>query len=386
VKRTLGHATRTFALLSAVALPVVAQPAAPDPSAATPPAAPAVASASPALAPSGAADTCVERLPEGKSRPQLREEISGRGTSGHAHRLRLVIEHGPGETVLPGGFQLQAGGSELKALENSHFFVPDPNGSAAPRIDRKSGGNASQTTVDLWLVPLPDKPGRQELTLPPLPIAIARASGELMTLCTAPHPVVVEDPIANDPNAKPKANPPGRPQIEEWTTAKYVTIAAAIALLVGALLAILIGVWRKRPKVAPPPPPQRPPWEAAMEGLYDLRHSGLLADLRFAEFYDRGTDIVRRYLGERYGYDGLESTTREALAALRNVGLPLEVWVKIQEFMQDADLVKFAKQAPTEAECLGLLDRAEYLVSSTVPSEPLPKAPVAQPETEEAGS
>jgi hypothetical protein len=110
----------------------------------------------------------------------------------------------------------------------------------------------------------------------------------------------------------------------------------------------------------------------------------LLAEQRFAEFYDRASDVVRRYLGDRYGYDGLESTTREALTALRKVALPLDVWVAIQEFMQDADLVKFARRTPTEAECARVLERAEALVQKTRPVEPV--APIAPEPPAPAGT
>ena len=118
-----------------------------------------------------------------------------------------------------------------------------------------------------------------------------------------------------------------------------------------------------------------------MEGLYDVRHSGLASEQRFVELYDRTADIMRRYLGDRYGYDGLESTTREALASLRRVALPMDTWVEIQTFMQDADLVKFARRAPTEAEYMAALERAETIVLRTRPDETqaFPAAPEPAP-------
>ncbi|MFZ5892237.1 MAG: hypothetical protein ACOY0T_14360 [Myxococcota bacterium] len=331
--------------------------------------------ASSAPEPAHAVGGCVEHVPEGKVRPKLTEKIPSRGTTGHALPLTLTISHGPGETVLPSGIGFQSGTDEYKALEAAHFFFPDPKGAAKPSIERKQAGNVTTTTVKLWFLPLPPKPGRNELTLPPLPIAISRANGERMTLCTSPHRISLEEPIANDPNAEPKPNPPPRVQREEWTAAKQVTYAALVALVVGALLATLWHVWRRRPRALPPPPPKRPPWETAFEALHDLRHSGLLNEARFAEFYDRVSDVVRRYLGDVYGYDGLESTTREALSALRRVSLPVETWIAVQEFMQDADLVKFARRTPTEAECLSVLERAEQLVTRTRPVE----APVVAP-------
>lgn len=342
----------------------------------TPSAAPPVAPAAALPEPSHAAGSCIEHVPEGKARPKLTEKMASRGTTGHAALLELVIEHGPGETVLPSGIGFQSGSDEYKALEAAHFFLPDPKGPAKPSVTRTQTGDHATTTVKLWFLPLPPKPGRNELTLPPLPIAISRASGERMTLCTAAHALTVEEPTANEANPEPKGNPPPRVQREEWTAAKQVTIAAAIALVLGALLTLLWQFWRKRPRTLPPPPPKRPPWETAFEALHDLRVSGLLGEQRYGEFYDRASDVVRRYLGDVYGYDGLESTTREALAALRRISMPMDVWVSIQEFMQDADLVKFARRTPTEAECESVLERAEQLVTRTRPATPPPGAPI----------
>lgn len=315
--------------------------------------------------------SCTERIPEGKARPKLSEKFAPNAISGHAHPLEIIVEHGPGETVLPTGFRLDPGSEETKAFEAAGFVFPDPAGPSAPRVEKKVVGDRATTTVQLFFVPLPKKPGRNALILPELPIAIARASGEIMTLCTSPHPVTVEDPIANEPNPKPKPNPPARRQLEEWTLAKQVAVAAAIALVVGALGAFLLSRWLKRPKPVPPPPPPRPPWEVAREALFDAQHSGLLAEGRHAELYDRVSDVIRRYLGDRYGYDGLESTTREALIQLKLQPIPLEVVLKIQEFLQDADLVKFARRAPTQEACGSAIAAAEAIVQQTTPSVPV---------------
>ena len=340
--------------------------------------APSAAPASSAKARGKNDGMCVERIPSGKARPKVTEKIAPNAISGHAHLLELEVEHGSGENVLPTGFRSEPGSPEAKALEATGFVVPDPDGPAAPQVERKQEGEHATTTVKLYFVPLPKKPGRNSLVLPPVPIAVARASGEIMTLCTSPHEVVVEDPIANEPNPKPKPNPPPRRQLEEWTLAKQLSIAAAIALALGALAALLIARWMKRPRPEPPPPPPRPPWEVAMEGLFDARHSGLLENQRQAEFYDRVSDVVRRYLGDRFGYDGLESTTREALSKLDQAALSVELRIQIQRFMQDADLVKFARRTPTNGECEAAISAAESIVGATRPEAPA-MSPLAAP-------
>ena len=318
------------------------------------------------------AESCVERIPSGKDRPHFTEKIARRALSGHALTLEVVVEHGKGETVLPTGFRLLSDSPEAKALEREGFALPDPQGSAGPKLERSEQGERATTRVRLSVVPLPAKPGRHELVLPPLPIAVSRASGELLTVCTASHTVLIEDPIANTPNPTPRGNPPARRQLEIWTAAKHVALAVLIALVVGALGALLISRWLRRPKKLPPPPPPRPPWDVALEALHDIRHAGLTREGRFAEVFDRVSDVLRRYLGDRYGYDGLESTTREALSALRQTTPTIDDLPGIEGFMRDADLVKFARLTPSEGECLDLLARAESIVTRTMLIAPLP--------------
>lgn len=338
---------------------------------------------SPAL-PSEPAGTCLEKLPAGKARPQMTEAFPTRGLSGHALELVVTLPHGPAETVLPTGFRFQADAPEAKLLKQAGFLLPSPEGGAGPKVERKDEGGATKSTVRLSFVALPKEPGRHELTLPPLPITVARASGELITLCTNPHRVVIEDPTANTPNPKPKENPPPRKQREEWTFLKQAVTIGALALLVGALLAWLIGRWLKRPRPVPPPPPPRPPWEVAREALYDLRHAGLTREGRFAEHFDRVSDIVRRYLGDRYGFDGLESTTREMLGELRRTTPRIPVLDEIERFLRQADLVKFARLTPSEPECAAALAEAEAIVEQTVPA-PMPVAAEPAPAPPETG-
>jgi hypothetical protein len=356
------------------------------------PAAAPSASGSAAPAPSAATPSpaagCVERIPTGKARPAMSEGFPSRGLSGHALPLVLTLVHGPAETVLPTGFRFQADAPEAKALKDAGFVVPNPEGGAGPQVKREDG-EKTKSTVTLSFVALPKKPGRHELTLPSVPITIARASGELVTLCTAPHTIVVEDPTSSTPNAKPKPNPPPRQQREEWTSLKQAVSIGAVALVVGAVLAYLIGRWLKRPRPVPPPPPPRPPWEVALESLHDLRHAGLTREGRFAEHFDRVSDILRRYLGDRYGFDGLESTTREMLGELRRATPRIPVLDEIERFLRQADLVKFARLTPTEVECSTALGEAEQIVERTVPppmpvgAPPPPASPPAPPGSEE---
>lgn len=115
-----------------------------------------------------------------------------------------------------------------------------------------------------------------------------------------------------------------------------------------------------------------------MEELGDLRARELIQSERFSEHYDLVSHILRKYCGDRYGFDGLESTTREMMSVLRRVIPPITVLAEIEESLRHADLVKFARLTPTADECKEALERAEGIVRRTVPllTEPPPLPPV----------
>lgn len=323
--------------------------------------------------------TCVERWPEGKPKPKWEERFPTQGTSGWAATLEVVVEHGKGETVLPGGFRVELDGDAARALVSAGFAIPDPDGGSGPSVEVTPKGESVTSRVRISVVPLPEKPGRTELELPPLPIAISRASGEVVTLCTSAHKIIVEDPIASTPNAMPKDNPPARHEREVWTQAKQVALAALVALVVGAIASWLIGRWLRRPKPVPPPPPPRPPWEVALEELADLRERELIQNERYADHYAKVSHIVRKYCGDRYGFDGLESTTREMMSVLRRVVPPIVVLAEIEASLRHADLVKFARLTPSAEECREAMARAEAIVHRTIPLVTEPPAPLPVP-------
>jgi hypothetical protein len=330
---------------------------------------------------------CEEHIPEGKARPELVESFPARGKAGYAALLKLEIKHGKGETVLPGGFKLKLDSREGRALEGAGFVIPAPEGPRGPSLSRKDGDADSVSTVELAFVPLPKKAGPATLVLPSVPIALARASGEIITLCTSPHELAVDDPTSNTPHATPRENPPARRQLEVWTAAKNVVLGALVALPAGALLAFLIMRWMRRAKPKPPPPPPRPAWEVALEALAEVQRKDLVRQGKATEHYAEVSFAVRRYLGDVYGFDGLESTTGEALDALVRGGIGVqaikrpssESFEQIERFLRRADLVKFANLSPTVAECVAALETGESIVKKTMVESVTPSTPVADP-------
>jgi hypothetical protein len=309
-------------------------------------------------------------VPEGKERPAIKETFPERARAGYAAVLSVEVPHGLGETVLPGGFKLQLDSPEGKALETAGFVIPALDGPAAPRVRSSGAEGAAQTTVELSFVPLPKEPGPHTLTLPSVPIAIARASGELITVCTAPHTLQVDDPTSNIAQATPRPNPTPLRQLEVWTAAKNAALGALIALPLGALIAFLVTRWMRRARPVPPPPPPRPAWELALEALARVRGKRLIEQGLTTQHFAEVSLAVRDYLGRRFGFDGLESTTRELLSSLRKAKPPSEVLEEIEALLRRADLVKFANLTPEAAECEIALERGESIVRRTMAEPP----------------
>ncbi|MEJ7732431.1 MAG: hypothetical protein WKG00_24900 [Polyangiaceae bacterium] len=245
---------------------------------------------------------CQEVVPPGATRPKLEETFPERTFSGYATDLLVIITHGKGETVLPEGVHVRSGSDAAKALAFYGFAVPEPDGGIAPALETETAESSAVTRLRIPFVPLPVLAGEVNMELPPVPIAVARASGEVMTLCTSPHRIVVNEPVGNLQNPRVAPNPDPRAQREEWLAAKQALAIALLLTLLALALFFLVRRELRKPKGERTAPP-RLPWVVALEELAALRDGPLLAEGKKAELYDRASDCVRGYLGGRYGVE-----------------------------------------------------------------------------------
>ncbi len=180
--------------------------------------------------------------------------------------------------------------------------------------------------------------------------------------------VRVRSLLGNEPNAQPK--PATRPVglVEEDPTLKYVG-AALLAMLLGGLVALFVRrMWQRRPKVLPPPPPPEPPWRTALAKL-EILSRDRVARMEAGEteaWVDELSDTIRAYLGARFGFDGLDMTTDEIVAVLRDVQLGTLSWQEVTTFLGECDLAKFAALMPSDDQMLALLETATRIVRLTV--------------------
>jgi hypothetical protein len=205
--------------------------------------------------------------------------------------------------------------------------------------------------------------------LGPVRVRITSAAGELIEVESNTASIEVHSLLANEPD--PQLKPPTDPVIVEQDDYRLlIVLGALLAIALGALLAWLFMRWwqrRDRPEPAPPPPP--PPWETALAELHELERGrgAAIAEGRTEQCVDAVSDSIRAYLGRRFGFHGLESTTDEIADELRRTqSLTIEAQDAVG-FLGRCDLVKFAKASLADEASQTLIEEALALVDRTLP-------------------
>jgi hypothetical protein len=148
--------------------------------------------------------------------------------------------------------------------------------------------------------------------------------------------------------------------IENW----YISLPAFLAL---CFLIWYFFIRKKQTKTVIPVTPKIPAHIRALQMINELEknkpwHTG---DVKL--FYVELTDIIRKYIEERFQIPALEKTTDEIMHAFRLSDLSEDCKMKLRMLLRLADLVKFAKEKPLESENLSAIEQAKEFVLITVP-------------------
>jgi LPXTG-motif cell wall-anchored protein len=163
------------------------------------------------------------------------------------------------------------------------------------------------------------------------------------------------DQVPDLANLEPMAPPQPLAGSSQWT---WVLIAG------GAVAAVLFAVWLlRRRKVRVKEPRRLTPEEIAHAALLGLLSENLPSQGLFKDFYLRLTGIVRQYIEDTTGLKAPEQTTEEFLRDMRSKNVfPAERSVRLKEFLEAADMVKYAGQQPGEEQIELSIARAREFV------------------------
>jgi hypothetical protein len=155
------------------------------------------------------------------------------------------------------------------------------------------------------------------------------------------------------------------------------SIPVSVVRVAGWLLVLLLLLsialfayrrWRLAPhaEVVDAGPPPRPAHEIALEALDRLESSPLLSRGEVKGYHIEVSEILRRYVEGRFTVPALEMTTWEIAEGLERAGVGQEFREGLRRFLDQCDLVKFAKVRPDAHASHEVLELGRRLVRDSI--------------------
>jgi hypothetical protein len=176
------------------------------------------------------------------------------------------------------------------------------------------------------------------------------------------HTIPTDTSLAKVKDIKPVLNEPFN---WKWYLLHIWVGIGIIALGIAAWLIIRYRKKKMQNRIVEPPKPKIPAHITALESLEKIKSEKVWREGKVKEYYSQISDTIRLYIEERFNVFALESTTDEIMSAFRSQVIDSESKDKLQQMLQLADLVKFAKMIPIEMEHEMTLDNAFDFVNGT---------------------
>ena len=269
---------------------------------------------------------------------------------GDRARLKVVVDHPAAGTL------------ELPEFARGKAVIVSDRKRETVRLgeDRKDG--AERTTMEFSLTSF--EPGEHPLGA--VKVTFTGAGG---TVLTAPVPDIT---LRTTSILQGESTPPREIKgLVRWPAPllRWAALAAGFAML--AATAIFgVGLRRRTRHRATPAPGPQPlsPHEQALKALAALRGMDLIQKEEIEPFYRELSAIVRRYLEDRFGLRAPERTTEEFIREAAGSGLlaPRHQDL-VRAFLEQCDLVKFARLRPLAADMAQAFEAGVRLVRETRP-------------------
>lgn len=150
-----------------------------------------------------------------------------------------------------------------------------------------------------------------------------------------------------------------------------ILLYALVPVLVLILAYFLYRRYKKKKEkiVEREPNKLTPSYITALNALHELEQKELWQKGLVKEYHSKITEIIRRYFEDRFYLPALELTTNEALRRLNDRRDTFEIIEITEQFLNNADLVKFAKYKPIASVNSEMIKQAYEIVERTIPKE-----------------
>lgn len=206
------------------------------------------------------------------------------------------------------------------------------------------------------------------ITLPPIAVQYkTKGSNEVKTVLSNPVTFTVRTLQVNQQAEIKDVKEPMTIPLD-W---KFILLIAVIVLLVLAVSYYLYRRYKK--KKAEQPVIKKvikiPAHVRALSALDSLEKEQLWQKGRVKEYHSNITGIIRGYFEERFKLPALELTTSEQMHKLKKVPSAKNILDITNDFLNNADLVKFAKFQPMPSVNEAMMEQAKEIVTQTIAKE-----------------
>ena len=152
---------------------------------------------------------------------------------------------------------------------------------------------------------------------------------------------------------------------------KFILLIAFIVLIIFGAAVFLYLRYKKKKSMLPVKKKiiKIPAHVKALTALDNLDKEQLWQKGQVKEYHSNITGIVRNYFEDRFNLPALELTTTEQMHQLNRVSSAQKIVNETEQFLKNADLVKFAKFIPIASVNEEMMKQAKDIVNKTIPAE-----------------
>ena len=156
------------------------------------------------------------------------------------------------------------------------------------------------------------------------------------------------------------------PEEKNWQDWMWLLYLQLFLLAVGVFMYFILRKRKKERMIEEEVIVIRPSHEVAFEKLDELESKNLWQQGKVKEYQSELTYTIREYLENRFEIQALESTTGEINKSLKTVDFDPKHTSNLNNILQIADMVKFAKAKPDESIHQDFMNMARSFVKDTL--------------------
>ncbi len=245
------------------------------------------------------------------------------------------------------------------------YFPQNPEVSPLKLVSQSSSTSAvlgQGTNESHTLVVLPVRPGQSSIA--PIEIAYVTPDGQSKIAKTPKIDLTVSTTLGDE--VSPELTAPGAPVQVRVRNTPLIWALSGLGIAIAAAILAIIGyrLWRRWKDAHKPLPPPIPAHEQALAALAKLE--ALLSELSWPELALGVSEIIREFLGQRLGFNGVEATTYEVMRNITGKSIGTMTPERIEDLLSLCDLIKFAKFQPSQQEGMQLIPRSRDLVYGVI--------------------